>query len=60
MADDPKPLTADELKALRALILADARRQWAVSALKGVAVWIAAVAGGWLAFKTAMMEFFGT
>ena len=44
-------LTAEELAALRQLLLADARRQWVVSGIKGVAGYLAIIAGGYLAFK---------
>ena len=50
-------LSDEELKDLRALLLADARRQWLVSALKGVSVWIAAIAGGYLALKGLLADF---
>jgi len=51
-----KPLTEEELAQLRALLLADARRQWLVSSLANVAKWIAVVGGGWLVFKGLMSE----
>jgi len=44
-------LSDEELEALRSLLLADARRQWVVSGIKGVAGYIAIIAGGYLAFK---------
>jgi len=50
------PLTEEELKKLRALLLADSRRQWLVSSLSGAAKWIAVIIGGWVAFKVGAEE----
>lgn len=50
-------LTDAELRRLRDLMLADARRQWLVSAIKGISVWLAAIAGGYLALKGLLLEF---
>jgi len=50
-------LTEDELKALRQLLLADSRRQWVVSGIKGVAGYLAIIAGGYLAFKGLIGDF---
>jgi F0F1-type ATP synthase assembly protein I len=41
----------EELAALRALIIADARRQWVVSSLAGGARWITAILAAWLIFR---------
>lgn len=49
-------LSEAEVKALRELLQADARRQWLISGAKAVAIWVAAIAGGWLAFKQMLME----
>ena len=58
-ADFKEPLSEEELKVLRALILADARRQWIVSSLRGVSVWLAAIAGGYLALKGMLLDLVG-
>jgi len=50
-------LSDEELAALRQLIMADARRQWVVSGIKGVAGYIAVIAGGYLAFKGLLADF---
>lgn len=50
-------LTDEELRQLRALMLADARRQWLVTAIKGVSIWVAALAAGYLALKGLLLEF---
>ena len=52
----PKPLTDEELAAIRSLLTADARRRWAVSALGSTAKWVAALAAGWLAVKGFLAE----
>ena len=52
-----KPLSDEELIALRDIMTADSRRQWLISGAKAVAIWIAAIAGGWLAFRQAITEF---
>jgi len=54
--DSPKPLTDEELAAIRSLLTADARRRWAVSALGSTAKWVAALAAGWLAVKGFLAE----
>ncbi len=51
------PLSAEELAALRQLILADSRRQWVVSGIKAVAGYLAIIAGGYLAFKGLIGDF---
>lgn len=45
-------LTEDEVKALRELIRADQRRQWLISGVKAVSIWIIAIAGAATALKT--------
>jgi|SaaInlStandDraft_1057018.scaffolds.fasta_scaffold90094_5 hypothetical protein len=50
-------LTEAEIKALREIITADARRQWLISGTKAVAVWVAAIGGGWLVFRQIVAEF---
>lgn len=52
-------LSDEELVAVRALILADARRQWIVSAIKGVASYLAIIAAGYLAFRGMIADFIG-
>ena len=52
-------LSEEELKAIRSLIEADARRKWAVSAVSQVSIWIAGLAGGYLALKGMALEFLG-
>jgi len=47
-------LSDEELKALRALIVADARRQWVVSSMAGGARWITAILAAWLIIKEAI------
>lgn len=47
-------LSDEELKALRALITADARRQWVVSSMAGGARWITALLACWLIVKEAL------
>jgi hypothetical protein len=44
--DDERPFTADERRAVRQLIQADNRRQWLVSTIKAVAIWVSAVSAG--------------
>jgi len=44
-------LSDEELKSLRSLILADARRQWVVSSLAGGARWLTALLGAWILLK---------
>ena len=53
------PLSEEEIAMLRALILADARRQWVVSGIKAVSLWIAALSGGYLAFRGAIADMLG-
>jgi len=53
------PLSDEELKALRSLILADARRQWVVSGIKAVSTYVAILAAGYLAFKGMVGDFLG-
>jgi len=53
-----KPLSDDELTALREIITADARRQWLISGTKAVAVWVAALGAGWVAFRQIITEVF--
>jgi len=48
------PLSDEELKALRSLLVADARRQWAVSAIKGVSLWIAGITGAYLSVRAVL------
>lgn len=50
------PLSDDELEHLRDLMVADKRRQWAVSVVRNVAIWLAAVSGGYFAFKGMLAE----
>lgn len=45
-SDDERPFTADERRAVRQLIQADNRRQWLVSTIKAVAIWVSAVSAG--------------
>ena len=49
-----RPLTEDELAALRQLLLADNRRQWVVSSLAGAARYITAILAAWLILKEAI------
>ena len=49
-------LSDEELKRLRELITADARRQWLVSSIAGAARWIAVVLGAWLALRGLISE----
>jgi len=51
-----QPLSEKELAALREIITADARRQWLISGTKAVAIWLAAIAAGWLAFRQMLLE----
>jgi len=44
--DDERPFTADERRAVRQLIQADNRRQWLLSTIKAVAIWVSAVSAG--------------
>jgi hypothetical protein len=44
--DDERPFTADERRAVRQLLQADNRRQWLVSTIKAVAIWVSAVSAG--------------
>ena len=53
----PDQLSEAEVKALRELLQADARRQWLISGTRAVAVWIAAIGGGWLALRQIVGEF---
>jgi len=52
------PLSDDELDHLRDLMVADKRRQWAVSVVRNVAIWLAAVSGGYFALKAMLTEVF--
>jgi hypothetical protein len=54
-----KELTDDELRRIRELLVADARRQWLVSAIRGISIWLAAIAGGYLALKGLVLEIVG-
>lgn len=49
----------EEIKQLRALLLADQRRQWAISTVKAVSIWLAAIAAGYLALKGMAADFLG-
>ena len=53
------PLSEEEINAIRELISADDRRKWLVSAIKGVSVWLAALAAGYLALKGLLVDFIG-
>jgi len=44
--DDDRPFSADERRAVRQLIQADNRRQWLVSTIKAIAIWVSAVSAG--------------
>ena len=52
-------LSDAEVEAVRALILADNRRQWVVSGIKSIAGYLAIIAGGYLAFKGMVGDFIG-
>ena len=52
------PLSDDELDHLRDLMVADKRRQWAVSVVRNAAIWLAAVSGGYFALKAMISELF--
>jgi hypothetical protein len=54
--DSPKPLTDEEVAAIRSILTADSRRRWAISALGATAKWVAALAAGWLAVKGFLAE----
>lgn len=49
--DMDRPFTPSERQHLRELMTADQRRQWVVSAIKSLAIWISAVAAAWLILK---------
>jgi len=52
-------LSDEELKHLRELMTADKRRQWLVSGVRQVALWLAGVSAGYLAFKNLLAELVG-
>lgn len=52
------PLSDDELDHIRDLMVADKRRQWAVSVVRNAAIWLAAVSGGYFALKGMIAELF--
>lgn len=45
-SDDDRPFSPEERRAVRQLIQADNRRQWLVSTIKAVAIWVSAVSAG--------------
>lgn len=49
-------LSEDELKHLRELMVADKRRQWLVSGIRQVALWVAGVVAGYVALKNMVAE----
>lgn len=51
MSDEIKPLTDEEIQILRELAVSSQRTKWLVAGMRQVAIWFAAIAGGWLAFK---------
>jgi hypothetical protein len=51
----PKQL-AEKLASIDALIREHERRRWLFSSIKVAAMWAAAVAAGWVAFKTVIVE----
>ena len=57
--DEHPKLTDEEIRQVKALILADNRRQWVISGIKGVSVWVAAIAGGYLALKGVLIDLVG-
>ena len=69
MTDEESNFTKEEIKSLKELLdadsglqqllLADARRQWLASSIKGIAIWITAIIVGWSATKNAIVEIFG-
>lgn len=52
-------LSDEELEHLRDLMTADKRRQWLVSGIRQVALWLAGVSAGYLAFKNLIAELMG-
>lgn len=52
-------LSDDELKHLRELMVADKRRQWLVSGIRQIALWLAGVAAGYVALKNMLAEMVG-
>lgn len=44
--DDDRPFSPEERRAVRQLIQADNRRQWLVSTIKAIAIWVSAVSAG--------------
>jgi len=53
---EERPLTEEEIAALRQLLIADQRRVWLVSSLRAIALWIAALSGAYISLKSALME----
>jgi hypothetical protein len=51
-------LSDEEVAELRALLLASARQQWVLAGIRGVATYIAIIAGGYLAFRSLIADFF--
>ena len=51
------PLTDAEITALRQLAKADERRQWALSSIKAICLYIAAIGTAWVMIRAAMAEF---
>ena len=52
-------LSDEELKHVRELMMADKRRQWLVSSIRQIALWLAGVSAGYLAFKNLLAELVG-
>lgn len=52
-------LSDEELKHVRELMTADKRRQWLVSSIRQLALWLAGVSAGYLAFKNLLAELVG-
>ena len=51
-----EPLSDEELKRLRAIITADARRVWLISGLRSVGIWVAALSAGYIGLKGLLAE----
>ena len=51
-------LSDEEIEAVRGLVKADQRRQWLLSGIRSVSIWLVGVLAAWGAIKTALAEVF--
>ena len=51
-------LSESEIAALRQLLQSDQRRQWLISGIKAISLWLVAIGAAWLSVKGMLAEAF--